>query len=536
MSNMKKNKLRPDMTMRIDIDPSELPGGVDTDKFSHSASDEERSWRRKNIKAGTPLFKLFEGLYDAVLITNADGIILAGNVRAYTFFQIDHGALVGMEMLALISGVTDELIATVTSNLNNRKFTLVEGFCQRADGTSFAAEIAINRLDMDDVGQLCFFVRDISIRHKAQQELKNAVERLQAHDRARMEFVSNVSHELRTPLTSMIYAVSNMLRGVVGPVSEKVLFYLERLQSDCHRLQTTVNDILDLSQIESERLVLAKRVVPLRSVIGSGAETLRLQADAKRIKLNFNFDIRELFTNCDNQKMQRVIMNLVGNAVKFTPEDGIIDTTLSIDPKNKKTALIKISDTGMGIPAELLPKLSQRYFRVGEHVSGSGLGLAISREIIELHKGTMSFASPVPGTDCGTEVSVRLPLADSPLTVFLSDDNSLSATLKKRVCDSGYKMVCKSSTQSVVEIFRDQRPVALIIDRRMSNINVEELVLSFRDAAETRRVPIVLIDSTPLEANEVQRHKKLSLFFVLLPLTGRLIENTLASAVMGELR
>ena len=533
---MKNNQLSPDMTMRIDIDPAELPGGVATAQFNHSASDQERFWRRKNIKAGTPLFKLFEGLYDAVLITDVDGIILAGNARAYTFFQIDSGNLVGMEMLTLIVGVTDELITTVNNNLDSRQFTLVEGFCRRADGTSFAAEIVITRLDMDVEGQLCFFVRDISIRHHAQQELEHAVERLQAHDRARMEFVSNVSHELRTPLTSMIYAVSNMLRGVVGPIPERVERYLERLQSDCHRLQTTVNDILDLSQIESEKLVLAKRVVPLRSVIGSGSETLRLQADAKRIKLNFDFARRELFTNCDNQKMQRVIMNLVGNAVKFTPEDGTITTTLTIDPQNKKMALIKVSDTGMGIPAELLPKLSQRYFRVGEHVCGSGLGLAISREIIELHHGSMSFASPVPGTGCGTEVSVQLPLAEPPLTVLLSDDDSLVASLKKRVCNAGYKMICKTSGQSVVEIFRDKRPAVLIIDRRMSDVNVAELVLYFRDAAETRRVPIVLIDSIPLEANEVQRHKKLSLFFVLLPLTGHLIENTLASAVMGEMR
>jgi len=323
---------------------------------------------------------------------------------------------------------------------------------------------------------------------------------------------------------------------VVGPVSDKVLLYLERLQSDCNRLQTTVNDILDLSQIESGKLVLARKVVPLRSVIGSGAETLRVQADAKRIKLNFDFDRRELFTSCDNHKMQRVIMNLVGNAVKFTPEDGSIDIKLLVDPRNRKMAMIKVSDTGMGIPVELLPKLSQRYFRIGEHVLGSGLGLAISRELIELHSGSMSFASPVPGTDCGTEVTVRLLLVEAPLTVILSDDSSLVASFKKRICDSGYKMVCKSNTSGVVEIFRDERPVVLIIDRRMKDVDVQELIFCFRDAAETKRVPIVLIDSSPLTANEVQLYKKFSVFFVMLPLTGRLLENTLASAVMGELR
>ncbi|MFA7173310.1 MAG: ATP-binding protein [Kiritimatiellia bacterium] len=533
---MKDNKQRPDMTMRIDIDPSELPDSSGVKARTRTAVPDVYTWRQTNIPQGSPLFRLFEGLYDAVLITDLEGFILTGNARASTFFQFDILELVGMNMLALISGVTDELIEIFKSNLDNKKFTLVEGFCKRADNTSFAAEIVVNRLDMDQDGQLCFFVRDVSIRHQAQQELENAVERLQAHDRARMAFVSNVSHELRTPLTSMIYAVNNMLRGVVGPVSEKVLHYLERLQADCNRLQTTVNDILDLSQIESGKLVLARRVVPLRSVIGCGAETLRVQADAKRIKLSFDFDRREIFTSCDNQKMQRVIMNLVGNAVKFTPEDGSIDILLAVDPRNRKMALIKVSDTGMGIPADLLPKLSQRYFRIGEHVSGSGLGLAISRELIEMHGGTLNFASPVPGTSCGTEVSVRLPMADAPMTVFLSDDSVLVASLKKRVCDAGYKLICKSGGAGVVELFRDERPAVLIIDRRMRGVDVQELIFYFRDAAATKRAPIVLVDSLPLSANEVQLFKKFSVFFVMLPLTGRLLENTLAAAVMSELR
>lgn len=533
---MKYNRLRPDMTMRIDIDPSELPDSAGVNLSARAVVPDAHTWRQTNIPQGTPLSLLFEGLYDAALITDLDGFILACNTRASTFFQLDASELVGMNMLALISGVTDELIATVKSNLDNRQFTLVDGFCKRADDTSFASEIVVNRLDFNQDGQLCFFVRDVSIRHQAQQELENAVERLQAHDRARMAFVSNVSHELRTPLTSMIYAVNNMLRGVVGPVSEKVLHYLERLQSDCNRLQTTVNDILDLSQIENEKLVLARRVVPLRSVIGSGAETLRVQADAKRIKLSFAFDRREIFSSCDNQKMQRVIMNLVGNAVKFTPEDGSIDILLEVDPRNRKMALIKVSDTGIGIPADLLPKLSQRYFRIGEHVSGSGLGLAISRELVELHGGTLSFASPVPGTDCGTEVSVRLPLADAPLAVFLSDDSALIASLKKRVCDSGYKLVCKNGGVGVVELFRDERPAVLIIDRRMRGVDVQELIFYFRDAAATKRAPIILVDSLPLSTNEVQLFKKFSVFFVMLPLTGRLLENTLATAVMSELR
>ncbi len=526
--------LRPDMTMRIDIPPSDLPGAVDFASRSRPFSVTEKEWRFHNIKVGTPLFKLFEALYDAVLITTLDGVILAGNTRAAAFFKSTCGDLVGMKVFHLILGATDELENAVKSNLDNRQFTLVEGFCLRSDGTTFPSEIVINRLDMDAHAQLCFYVRDITVRYNAQQELQHAVERLQAHDRSRMEFVSNVSHELRTPLTSMIYAVSNMIRGVAGPMSDKVLLYLERLQSDCHRLLTTVNDILDLSQIESEKLVLVRKTVPLRSVIGGGAETLRIQADAKRIKLTFDFGNEELFANCDHQKMQRVITNVVGNAVKFTTEEGVIAISLAVDPDNANMALIRVCDTGTGIPEELLPRLTQRYFRVGEHVRGSGLGLSISRELVELHGGGIAFASPVPGTDCGTEVSIRLPLAEPPTVMLLTQDSALCSLLQGRIGGSGYRLESRDSARDVIPAFRTLRASALMIDRSLKDVNIQELVLYFRDASETRHVPIVLLDSAPLTPAEVPFYRKLHVFFVLLPLTGRMLENTLAAAVMGE--
>ncbi len=525
------------MTMRINVLPSELPVESESEKWpSREVSDAEREWRYNNIMVGTPLFKLFEALYDAVLITTIDGFVLAGNVRASTFFKIASGDLVGREVFDLILGVTDELSAVLQSNLDNRQFTMVEGFCKRSDDTTFPAEIVVNRLDMDEYAQLCFYIRDITIRYNAQQELQHAIERLQAHDRSRMEFVSNVSHELRTPLTSMIYAVNNMLRGVAGPISDKVLRYLERLQSDCHRLLTTVNDILDLSQIESERLVLARKTVPVRSVIGCGVETLRIQADAKHIKLFFDFGVEDLFVNCDHQKMQRVITNVVGNAVKFTPEEGAISITLQVDPEDDGMALIKVSDTGQGIPKELLSRLTQRYFRVGEHVRGSGLGLSISRELVELHDGRISFDSPVPGTDCGTEVAIRLPLASPPLVMLLTDDNALAELMGNRICSSGYRFERQPSARSVIARFHDVKASALMIDRHLKDVDIQELVLYLRDAQETRHVPIVLIDSKPLTPVEVQFYRKLLVFFVLMPLSGRMLENTLASAVMGEQR
>ena len=247
---------------------------------------------------------------------------------------------------------------------------------------------------------------------------------------------------------------------------EKALNYLERLQSVCQRLLATVNDILDLRQVENKTLVLTKTVVPLGQVIRDGAETLQVQADSKRITMTFDLGERELFCLCDAQKIERVVLNIVGNAVKFTPANGAITLTLRQHPENAKLALLTVSDTGMGIPPDVLPKISQRYFRVGDHVSGTGLGLAISREIVDLHGGSMSFASPVPGSTCGTAVYVGLPLAPKPLVVAVTQDAETAQFLQEKVVDRGYGLLLTESGQEALEACR-KLPAVLVLDRRI---------------------------------------------------------------------
>ncbi len=532
---MSTDKKRLDKTMRIELVPAVTERSAP--RLPLPALEGRKSaWRTQHLKRETPFYKLLESVYDAVLITTHVGVILECNARAAEFFQMTSSTLIGLSVIRLISGATESLLDTVNANLINKKYTLVEARCKRVDGTSFAAEIAINQVDLDHQGQLCFFIRDITLRQQAQQDLEHAMERIQAHDRARMEFVSNVSHELRTPLTSMIYAVSNMLRGVVGPLPEKALRYLERLQSDCHRLLTTVNDILDLRQVENRTLVLTKKIVPLGPVIREGAEALQIQADTKHIQIGFDFSVRELFCWCDAGKIERVVLNIVGNAVKFTPEGGEIKLTLRQNPEQPKQALLIVTDTGMGISQEVLPKISQRYFRVGDHVSGTGLGLAISREIVELHGGTMSFTSPVPGSDCGTAVSVTLPLAPKPKIVFYSQDVELTACLHTRILELGYGFIAVGSATEALQVCVEENPALFIVDTRISDMDVRDLILRLREEAKTKRMPVVVLGMKSLERKEIELYKHFCIYYVALPWREQDLARNLAMAVLGKLR
>jgi len=477
-----------------------------------------------------------ESVYDAVLITDLDGNILECNQRAAEFFLQPPANLIGQSVIALISGATSSLIATIHSNLADKKYTLVEARCKRSDGTSFAAEIAVNKIELDASGQLCFFVRDVTLRHDALCALKDANERLQAHDRARLEFVSNVSHELRTPLTSMIYAVGNMLRGVVGPIPEKAVTYLERLESDCQRLLATVNDILDLRQMENRSLVLTKQVVPLGAVIRDGAEPVLIQADSKHIEVTFDLLEHELFCLCDAQKMERVVLNVVGNAVKFTPANGTITIALRPSTTNPNMAQISVCDTGMGVAPELLPKLSQRYFRAGDHVSGTGLGLAISNEIVELHGGAMSFASPVPGTSCGTAVYVELPLAPKPVVIAISQHTETSDFLKQKIVALGYALDFQTDAKQTLATCVDHPPTLLVADARITDMHIRDFVMQLREDTKTKRLPVIVFGEEALARADVELYRHFGIFCFRLPWDEPDLRNALAMAVRGKLR
>ena len=524
-------------TMRIDLDPATLAVAAPPPPRRRRrlpASTTFVARRRDRVSHDTPYDKLLESVYDGVFITDRRGVILDFNGRAAEFFKLDEPQLIGLPIIELISGADERLIDTVLANLNNSRYTLIEARCRRADGASFPAEIAVNQVDLDEEGQLCFFVRDITLRRQTMDALEGAVERLQAHDRARTEFVSNISHELRTPLTSMIYAVGNMLRGVVGPLPEKAVRYLERLESDCRRLLGTVNDILDLRQIENGTLTLNKTRVPLSQISQSSVDTLQVQADARRQKLTFEVPARECFTLCDQQKLERVLINVIGNAIKFTQEEGAITVRLVTDPASPDWVEMMVCDNGVGIPRDAIAKVTQRYFKVGDHPNGSGLGLSISREIVELHGGTLQIESPVPGMDLGTAVHVRLPAAPPPTVLVVTDEQSMGETLRRAIEARGYAAQRVSTGQEALGRCAAQQVDLLVLDLRLPDMDGTELVLLVRDDRRTQRLPAIVLARETLARPKLDILQRFNIPALAMPWRETEILSRIAAAFSGR--
>jgi len=485
-------------TMRIDIHPDFFGESLARKKQdaaflgqSHDSTSvvaRARSWRMS-----ADYERLLQSIYDGVLITDLKGRILDFNDRAVDFFLCPEAELYGRHVIGLISGADESLMDAIRRNLENHRHTLIEAHCVRRDKTMFPAEIAVNRIDLDGEGQLCFFIRDITVRKKEQAALEAAIAKLEEHDRSRTMFVSNVSHELRTPLTSMIYAVSNLLKGVCGPVPERVRRYLEILDGDSRRLLNTVNDILDLRKIESNTLTLAKTRVPLGRLVKRSVDSLFVQAERKMLKLSVSDCGGNWFVDCDPLKMERVVLNVVGNAIKFTPEGGVVDVAIDEHPYRPGHVRIICVDNGIGIPAEALPRVTERYFTVGEQPSGCGLGLAISKEIVEMHGGAISIASPPPGCEKGTAVTITLPTAAPPTVLLVDDDRSVLSLLQEQVRSRGYGVITAETGMEALEKISAFRPDLVVLDLVLPGMDGTEVVLKMRSEKELARIPVIVV-------------------------------------------
>jgi signal transduction histidine kinase len=257
-------------------------------------------------------------------------------------------------------------------------------------------------------------------------ELALANERLKELDRMKSDFVSNVSHELRTPLTAIKGAADLMLREVAGPLTEKQTHYLTRVRSNTQHLAGLINDLLDLSKIESGRIEVKSSRVPLSGLVHEVVEALRPVAAEKVIALEATIRERSLLVWADRDKINQVLMNLIGNAIKFTPVHGRV--TVSASRNGAESVQVSVSDTGPGVPPDEKEKIFAKFYQIakvnGENSKGTGLGLAISKALVELHGGKIWVESAV---NDGSTFFFTLPLsAPENFASVMNTGNELS--------------------------------------------------------------------------------------------------------------
>tara|TARA_Y100000031_G_scaffold139371_1_gene166019 strand:- start:683 stop:2227 length:1545 start_codon:yes stop_codon:yes gene_type:complete len=229
-------------------------------------------------------------------------------------------------------------------------------------------------------------------------------------ERMKSDFVANVSHEIRSPMAPMKDALGLVLDETAGPLNEKQKKFLLLLDNNMNRLVRLINDLLDLSKIEAGKMPINKEMINIGYVVKDTVESIRLYATKKNIDLAIKVEKALPQISCDIDRITQVIVNLVMNAIKFTPEDGKIRIKIECPKgKNKKFIEVSIKDTGPGMTQERADLLFNRFKQLvsPSAVKGTGLGLSISKAIIEMHGGAIQLESK-PGK--GSTFKFTLPI------------------------------------------------------------------------------------------------------------------------------
>ena len=247
------------------------------------------------------------------------------------------------------------------------------------------------------------------LHHARLYEAENRlVDELRGVDQVKSDFLATVSHELRTPLTSIAGYIEILRDRTAGPLTTAQEQMLDSLDRNTARLRHLIEDVLTLSKIESGAFTSRMRPVSLTEIVSAGVMALQPAAAARGLTLSWQDTDRSLMVSGDSAQLDRLVMNLLSNAVKFTPEGGSVSVGTGCDGG---LAVLRVSDTGIGIPERDHHELFTRFFRasnaVEESIPGTGLGLAIVRTILANHHGDLDVIS-LEGK--GTTVTVRIPL------------------------------------------------------------------------------------------------------------------------------
>lgn len=226
-------------------------------------------------------------------------------------------------------------------------------------------------------------------------------------DRMRREFVANVSHELKTPLTTIKSYTETILDGVVTDM-DTVIEFLTVVNDEADRMARLVRDLLQLSNFDSKQVRLDLIQYDYLKLLRGAVQKLEVTAKSKRQSFKLISDCESIEGVFDRDRIEQVVLNILSNAVKYTPEDGLIKIFVS---KNAEQVLLKFQDNGMGIPESDILRIFERFYRVekarSRAMGGTGLGLSIAKHIVEVHGGTIRIDSQV---DVGTTVFINIPL------------------------------------------------------------------------------------------------------------------------------
>ncbi|HEY9828593.1 MAG TPA: PAS domain S-box protein [Stenomitos sp.] len=478
---------------------------------------------------------IFNTSSDGIHILDSEANLLEANASFYQMLGYTPEEAKHFNVGDWDAQLTREEVQVNLQNLtqDTTKIIKIETLHRRKDGSNFPVEIYACSMEWN--GQMFFIsiARDISERKQAEAQLQRTNEELLRATRLKDEFLANMSHELRTPLNAILGTSEGLQEGIYGPLHERQSAALRVIEQSGLHLLDLINEILDLAKIESGYFELEQSSVDVERLCRSSLAFVKQQASRGQIQLRLLLPPIMPRIRADERRLRQVLVNLLNNAVKFTPENGqvILEVTLlpSDDTYHQPRLHFTVADTGIGIAPENLTKLFQPFIQIDSALNrqyeGTGLGLALVKRIVELHGGQVSVTSEL-GT--GSRFVVELPYEPSeqsdvisdptpapnlivfeqdacpiePLILLAEDNEANIGTLSAYLQAKGYRIQVAKTGQAAIELAQAQAPDAILMDIQMPGMDGLEAIQHIRQIPTLTQVPIIAVTALAMEGDE----------------------------------
>ncbi len=479
---------------------------------------------------------LLENVNDAIIAADLNFKVTSWNKAAEKMYGYKAEEVIGKEIAEVIKievpNLTREELRKI---IQERGFWQGEAIHYNRFGEKIYVSSAISVVK-DSQGKPIGTVginRDITEQKKAEEKLKLYAEQLeianaqlQELNKLKSEFLANTSHELRTPLNSII-GFLNLIKDGLYENHEEMMKFVDNALMSAKHLLGIINDILDIAKIEAGKLELNIEDVEVSELLSEVWTLSHVQAEQKKLEYKIIYPEKQIFIKGDRNRLKQVLLNLVGNSIKFTHKGGI--TIKAEILEDKGFCQFTISDTGIGISKDKQAKLFQKFVQADGTMTrkygGTGLGLAITKSLVELMGGTIELYSEGEGK--GTTVTFTIPLSEISydekveieqgkiygeaglLILAVDDDVRFADFLKTFLVKNSFRFAWANNAEDGWNYILELKPDILIVDYAMPHKasavikNGFDLVLKVYDTPELRYIPIIILTGHPKKISEL---------------------------------